>query len=165
MNPESNSEPPQAIASDPLSAIGKLLRTQDNRCTAYPMFCVQVCERIGPLNDDLGGGDRMFHNHEESETYYPDRPDPAEWDRLKALDDDGELPDYVCTGIYIEKWLTVQVCFTEEGCKRHLELNGHNYRSYFGTRIFVESFHRNPEMLAIREALLTKHTINTGFES
>jgi len=50
------------------------------------------------------------------------------------------------------------VAFTEKGCEEHLELNGHNYRykAHRGaTRIYVESFHRCPEMIAIREALMS----------
>lgn len=137
-----------------LLAIGDHLRTQDNRCTSNPMFCIQVCERIGPIDPTYGTGHRMYHNHQESETYYPDRPDPEEWARLNALDDKGNLPESVTAGDYFEKWTTVQTCFTEDGCKQHLELNGHNYRHYYGTRIYVESFHRNPEMLAIREFLM-----------
>lgn len=152
--PTTIDKPQGPVAGASLLAIGEKLRSQDNRCTANPMFCVQVCERIGPIDPNYGTGQRMYHNHDECETYYPDRPDPEEWQRLKTLDDNGELPENVSMGDYMEKWFTVQVCFTEEGCKRHLELNGHNYRHYYGTRIYVESFNRNPEMLEIREALL-----------
>lgn len=135
------------------AAIGERLRTQDNRCTADPAFCVQVCERIGPLMPEYS--DRlMFHDHENMETYYEDRPDPEEWKRLKRLGDAGDLPKHVTAGGYVEKWVTVQTCFTEEGCKHHLELNGHNYRHRFGVRIYAEYFNRNPEMLAIRGALM-----------
>ena len=139
---------------DPLQAIRKNLHTQDNRCTANPAFCVQVLERIGPIMPEHGSGNVMFHDHQDCETYYEDRPDPEEWQRLKALDDSGDLPDHITLGSYIEKWITVQTCFTEHGCKLHLEQNGHNYRHHFGTRIYAESFHRNPEMLAIRKALM-----------
>lgn len=150
--------------SDVLLTIGNKLRTQDNRCTASPMFCVQVCKRIGPIDPRYGNGHRMYHNHDEAATYYPDRPDPAEWKRLKALDDDGELPENISMGDYVEEWFTVQVCFTEDGCKRHLELNGHNYRHYYGTRIYADSFHRNPEMLEIRAALLANNQLQPQHE-
>ena len=147
---------PEDSRSDALKAIGEHLRTQDNRCTADPMFCVQVCERLGPIMPEYNNGEIMFHNHDLMETYYPDRPDPEEWNRLKALDDEGELPDNFTAAGFIEKWITVQVSFTEEGCKQHLEENGHNYRHYHGVRIYAESFHRNPEMLAIRKFLLSQ---------
>jgi hypothetical protein len=49
------------------------------------------------------------------------------------------------------------VAFTERGCQEYLELDGHNvrHRAFRGeVRIYVESFRRCPEMLAIRAALL-----------
>lgn len=140
--------------TEALQAIGQLLRTQDNRCTANPMFCVQVLERHGPMLPEYSDT-RMYHNWDHTETYYEDRPDPEEWKRMKALDEAGKLPDHVTAGGYIEEWKTVQVCFTEDGCKRYLELDGHNLRHYFGVRIYAESFGgRNVEMLEIRKALM-----------
>ena len=88
------------------------------------------------------------------ETYYHDGFDPDEWKRLNALHDDGELPDDYTAASYIESWRTVQTCFTEQGCKRYLELDGHNLRHFHGVRIYADSFNRNVEMLEIREFLL-----------
>lgn len=139
--------------SNDFAAISERLHSQDNRCTAHPCFCVQVLERIGPMLPEYSDT-RMYHNHEHCETYYPERPDPEEWKRLNKLDEAGDLPDGITAGGYVEKWKTVQVCFTEDGCNQYLERDGHNLRHYFGVRIYVESFHRNSEMLAIREALL-----------
>lgn len=119
------------------------------------MFCVQVMDRIGPIMPEYCDT-LSYHNHDECETYYPDRPDPEEWKRLKALDDQGELPDEVTAGGYVEIWKTVQVCFTESGCKEYLDRDGHNLRHYYGVRVYAESFYRNTEMIAIREALLAK---------
>lgn len=146
-------QPKPDTTASALQAIGEQLRTQDNRITRDPMFCVQVLDRIGPLLPEHCDT-RMYHNHEECEIYYKDYPDPEEWKRLKALDDACELPDEVTAGGYEEMWKTVQVCFTEDGCKQHLELNGHNYRHYYGVRIYAECFFRNPEMIAIRDALM-----------
>jgi hypothetical protein len=137
-----------------LKETGTLLMTQDNRCTADPAFCVQVMDRIGPIMS--GYSDNVcFHDHEECETYYHDTPDPEKWEEFIKLDDKDELPDNITKGGYTEKWFTIQVCFTEEGCKRYLELDGHNLRHYHGTRIYAESFRRNPEMLEIREFLIS----------
>jgi hypothetical protein len=144
-----------APSTPSLATIGKNLLFQDNRCTADPMFCVQVRERIGPIMPEYGNGNVMYHNHDECETYYSDRPDPEEWERLRELDERGDLPSEITVGSYVERWFTVQVCFTEEGCKKHLDLNAHNYRKYHGVRVYVDSFHRNPEMLLIREFLLS----------
>lgn len=148
-------------ANDLLSAIGARLRTQDNRSTADPAFCVQVLERIGPIMDGYGSDEICFHNHEECETYYYDGFDLERWEELKKLHDDGELPDEYTASSYVEKWITVQTCFTEEGCNRYLELDGHNLRQYHGVRIYAQSFHRNVEMLEIRNFLMGNTTAKT----
>ena len=79
-----------------LAEIGERLRTQDNRITELPMFCVQEKGHVG-------------------------------------------------------QWITIMVAFTEEGCKEYLRQDGHNHR---GARIYVESFRRCPEMIAIRKYLM-----------
>lgn len=140
---------------DNIKAIGHQIHTQDNRCTANPAFCVQVLERIGPIMLEYGNGEICFHDFYQCETYYHDNCDPKKWKKLKKLEDDGELPDRYIAASYIEKWITVQTCFTEEGCKRYLELDGHNLRHYHGVRIYAESFNRNVEMLEIRKFIET----------
>ena len=139
---------------DKLNAIGGHLRSQDNRCTANPAFCVQVLERIGPIMLEYGSERICFFDHGECENYYEDGFEPERWAELKALHDEANLPDEITASSYIEKWITVQTCFTEAGCKRYLELDGHNLRHFHGVRIYAESFNRNVEMLEIRAALL-----------
>jgi len=96
----------------------------------------------------------MFYDHDEVENYYADGPDPERWLELQELEHRGNLPEHITTRGYQEVWKTVQVCFTLAGAKQHLEINGHNYRHYYGTQIYVDSFYRNPEMQAIREWLM-----------
>ena len=79
-----------------MSAIGERLRTQENRITDQPMFCVQEKKRMG-------------------------------------------------------QWCTIMVAFTEEGAKEYLRQDGHNHPN---SRIYVESFRRCPEMIAIRKMLM-----------
>lgn len=137
-----------------IAEISENLKTQDNRSTRDPMFCVQVLERIGSLEPGYGSG-TMFYDGANGCEYYSDDSDNSRWHELMyAYENGDDLPDDVGSGNYHEVWLTVQTCFTEAGCKRYLELDGHNLRHYHGVRIYVESFQRNPEMLAIREALL-----------
>lgn len=132
------------------------LINQDNCCTQHPMFCVQVCNRIGPIIPEYANSDNlMIHSHSECHTYYPE--DTETYPKLQKLYHDGELSDEYVVGGYIEQWKTVATCFTREGCQQHLNQNEHNYRNYFGTRIYVESFYRNPEMIAIRD-----HIINSN---
>lgn len=112
-----------------LQEIGERLLTQDNRCTDNPMFCVQQKHRTAV-------------------------PDGFSCDTVWVLDgdevDEGtEDAEEIC---YVDRYETVMVAFTEEGCKEYLRQNGHNLKE---PRIYVESFNRCPEMIAIREFLKT----------
>jgi hypothetical protein len=64
---------------------------------------------------------------------------------------DGEETDTVFKTGFKDRWETVMVAFTEEGCKDYLRQNGHNHGK---TRIYVESFRRCDEMIAIRKMLM-----------
>lgn len=139
-----------------LLEIGEHLRTQDNRCTADPMFCVQVCEREGPIVPGYSEDGIVYFDHNQCETYYRGSEEFGRWDQAY---NDGDLPDHVTRSGYKDVWKTVAVCFTEAGCEEHLRQNGHNYRHYHGTRIYAESFFRNPEMQAIREFLMGQKAV------
>lgn len=129
-----------------LFEIGERLRTQDNRCTQNPMFCVQIKHRdVG--YDSAYAANKCWHDSAGGQTIYDDDPDfkepeGEEWDEFG----------------YVDRWETVMVSFTEKGCEEYLELNGHNdrRRAHRGeVRIYAESFNRCPEMIAIREYLLS----------
>ncbi len=134
-----------------LKAIGQLMMTQDNRCTASPMFCVQVCER--DAMPDGHSDDHAYYDAEECAVAYPDRH-IEEWKAYSEQYENGDLPDHVTRFCFRNRWNTVAACFTEAGCQEHLRQNGHNYRHFYGTRIYAESFYRNPEMNTIRDALM-----------
>lgn len=125
-----------------LSAIAEQLKTQDNRCTSNPMFCVQERRRL--VGMDAGYTDNLcWHDCANDETIYDDDvdfkgpPEGEEWDRFG----------------YIDQWFTVMVAFTQAGCEEYLRQNGHNLKS---PRIYVESFNRCPEMIAIRNSLIAQ---------
>lgn len=130
-----------------LTAIGERLRTQDNRITQNPMFCVQIkCRDVG--YDSAYSDNRCWLDSANEQTVYDDDPD------FKEPEGD-EWEEFG----YRDRWETVMVAFTEVGCKEYLELNGHNDRSRAHNgevRIYVESFNRCPEMIAVREWLMTK---------
>lgn len=117
------------IAGSPLLEIAARLRTQDNRITQNPMFCVQTHRRDvvpGGFEDEtvwVLDGEEVDEGTEDAEEY------GIRW-----------------------RWETVMVAFTEEGCKEYLRQNGHNLSE---PRIYVESFNRCPEMIAIRDWLLS----------
>lgn len=123
-----------------LQQIGQLLLTQDNACTSQPMFCVQEKKRDVGYDSDFSEN-ACWHDGANDETIYDDdkdfkKPEGDQWDEFG----------------YRDRWETVMVAFTQSGCEQYLRLNGHNHRGQ--TRIYVESFHRCPEMIAIREILM-----------
>jgi hypothetical protein len=139
-----------------IKEMAERLRTQDQRCTRDPMFCVQVCDRIGPIMEGYSTGDGlMIRDQQEYETYYDDGPEKTKFRQLIALHNGGRLSDRYIVAGYANVWKTVAVCFTDVGCQQHLDANGHNYRDYHGTRIYVESWHGNPEMMAVMEMIKT----------
>lgn len=131
-----------------LFAIGEQLRTQDNRITQNPMFCVQIKRRdVG--YDAAYGDQRCWVDGANDLVVYDDdkdfkEPEGDQWEEFG----------------YKDRWETVMVAFTEAGCHEYLRLNGHNdrRRAHNGeVRIYVESFNRCPEMIALREFLMGLH--------
>ena len=134
------------MCSSALLAISERIKTQDNRITQNPMFCVQI--KVRDVGYDWAYADGHCWRDSANEiTIYDDdkdfkgEPEGDEWDKFG----------------YRDRWETVMVAFTEKGCEEYLELNGHNdrRRAHNGeVQIYVESFNRCPEMIAIREALM-----------
>jgi hypothetical protein len=137
---------------DPLLAIGEQLRTQDNRCTDNPMFIVQQQRSYGC---EPGEGDiDVWLDCDWREV---DKKTSAKLDRLNekySFDrNDKEkkfLASHTQRGVK-NYWEFCMAAFTEAGCKRYLELNGHNLTK---PRIYAESWNRCPEMLAVRKFLM-----------
>ena len=129
------------VASDELRQIGHRLRTQDNRCTADPIFQVRGKERIYGLDRSLIA-QAVWKDDEWNTVEIPEDADPD------------EPPRGLTVVRYITIWRVLMVAFTEEGCKEHLRLNGHNYRHFDEVDIYADSLNRCPEMIAIREFLM-----------
>lgn len=128
------------------AVIGENLRTQDNRITSDPMFCIYQKEEI--VVDEEYDHDRIVwwnneHCHEASKLrakrlellHHDGRDTPEEWRRIAVK----EINDFVTC------------CFTEQGCKDYLAINGHNLRKPF---IYVKSGFRNNEYQMIRNWLM-----------
>lgn len=123
--------------SDQLAAIAERLRTQDNRITQNPMFCVQEKKRdVG--YDSSYCDNQCWWNPARLEVACDKKPAGDGWEGPFG---------------YKDRWETVMVAFTEVGCQQYIERNGHNHRGEL--RIYAESFNRCPEMIAIREALMS----------
>lgn len=128
-----------------LVALGKTIATQDNRCTDAPIFIVQQRRMITGLdsayceNHGWYNGETFLTDGEEFEAlelcYNKDSIEPEEWSR---------------TG-YIQIWEFVTACFTEQGCKDFIAINGHNLKE---PRIYAEGSFRNEEFRSLRKTLI-----------
>jgi hypothetical protein len=98
------------------------------------MFCVQEQMTVYGMHPDWSSEHVWIEDGDEV-------PEPTERGKSAAIK----------VGKY-QYWKTVMVAFTEEGCKEYLRLNGHNHRGK--TQIYVESFRRCPEMIAVRAFLI-----------
>jgi len=134
-----------------LSELRERLRTQDNRITAHPVFVVQQRKRIFGFdpayvmeNDEIA----WIDDCNDYTAYYQGNP---EWEKAeRGWRDDGDEPDgWTRTG-WQDGWEFVTACFTEQGCKDYIEVDGHNLTE---PRIYVESAHRNKEWQKLREHL------------
>lgn len=126
---------------DSFGIIGENIRTQDNRITSDPMFCVyQKREIVVDADYDY---DRIVWVDEDG-----NEANKLQSRRLELLHENFREPP--------EKWRRVAVkdidefvtcCFTEQGCKDYVAANGHNLRLPF---IYVKSGFRNAEYIGIR---------------
>lgn len=134
-----------AQTNEEVMRIAENLRTQDNRITANPIFIVQQRRRQYGMDTDYCEDVIWLHSDEGCEV------DEEEHDRLEAeYKQTGETPDgYTRTG-YLDSWEFVTACFTEQGCKDYIAVNGHNLKE---PRIYAESGFRNREWEVLRAYL------------
>ncbi|HFF3904072.1 TPA: ead/Ea22-like family protein [Escherichia coli] len=131
-------------APDSFGIIGENIRTQDNRITSDPMFCVYQKREIVVDADydydrivwvDEDGNEANKRQSRRLELLHENfREPPEKWRRVAVKD--------------IDEFVTC--CFTEQGCKDYLAANGHNLRLPF---IYVKSGFRNAEYIGIRNCL------------
>ena len=128
-----------------LQRMQQSLNTQGGRFTADPFFCVLSKREI--VVDADYDHDRIFWWHQEKHVEASETTER----RLESLRRDGrETGDWVKLAVKeIDNFETA--CFTEQGCKDFLEIQGHNLRKPF---IYATSLFRNREMIALREALM-----------
>jgi hypothetical protein len=148
---------PELTADDraELRRIVARLAEQDNACTSEPMFCVQKAVRRGGLDPELGNDIMWVHDGEACpEAWWPTLNMAHDNDdETVVLDGDTYRMEGFDRYGYKDDHETVMVCLTREGCEQYLKNNGHNLDRDGETRIMVESFHRAPEMIALRRML------------
>ena len=125
-----------------LDQISKNILTQDNRCSHQPLFVVYQIRRIYGFNNP----DNYVWLHDDGFEADPEETKSLESDYQK---NNFEPLEWNRTG-YIDIDVFVTSCFTEEGAKKYISVNGHNLKKPF---IHAESLYRNDEMSLVREAL------------
>lgn len=127
-----------------LQAIAHELRTQDNQYTADPIFIVQKFERTHGFDPDYCE-DTVFL---ECEHEY-DEADLEEWGLTE--DEAREENGLTETG-FKDDWVFVNAHFTRKSADSFIESNSHRFPK--GLRVYVDSMHRCPEMIALRKMLM-----------
>lgn len=125
--------------------IAHQLRTQDGRATSLPVFCVQQKCRY-PVPEDYSD-EGEWYDSDLCETV----TDAEEIRLIEAEEQAGLLDDRYQWIWYQDHWEFVTACFTEQGAKDYLVINGHNLRE---PRVYVESGYRNHEWETIRAHLM-----------
>lgn len=125
-----------------IAALAVQVATQDNDFTAEPIWVVQARDRIYGMDSD----------YSDSIVYIDDDGNEASPEELASIDARIAAGELWTETYYIDRWRTVQTFLTRDGAERFLRSNRHRHREL---RIFSESAHRNQEMLAIREWLLS----------
>lgn len=126
---------------------GKMISTQDGRCTADPLFC--VFEKSEVVANDEYDHDRIVWVDAELDN---DEVTETKRQRLELLHDDGRDINerYQRLAIKeVDKFVTA--CLTEQGCKDFLAIQGHNLRKPF---TYVTSLFRNEEMKQLRSMMM-----------
>lgn len=136
----------ERMCIDRMKTIGELIRSQDNRATDAPLFIVQKKERI--YGFDPSYSDNYVWLDTGNDCYEATSEEAIELDRKE--DNDEDLDGWVKTA-YQDRWEFVTACFTEQGCKDYITINGHNLGE---TRIYAEGSYRNEEFRAVRKFLM-----------
>lgn len=134
-----------------LDRSAQTILTQDNRCTAEPIFVVQQRKRLYGVDPDIVDDSEVVWLDGENDCQ---EIDGEERERLEALyQDTFDVPGkYHRTG-YVDQWEFVQPFFTEAAAVAYIEANLHRLTD---PRIYVDSAYRNPEWQAVR-AMICHH--------
>jgi hypothetical protein len=129
-----------------IEQIGELIKTQDNRITDQPIFIVERERTEWGYSSEYSDEYKWLHPENDY-----DEADEEEAERLDELDSQCEDTEGWEKVYYKKYWEFVTACFTEQGCKDYLKLNGHNLGK---TRIFATGSYRNHEWQTVRKMLI-----------
>jgi len=123
------------------------LRTQDNCCTAHPIFMVQERRRQYGLDLDYCER-RCFLYSDDSDIEVNEESDPVRFAAFRDGrfgDDDPEA--WTETG-YVDNWHNIQPFLTRAAAQEYIDTQHHRHRPL---QIYVDSAYRNPEWQLLRE--------------
>lgn len=131
-----------------ITAIGELIRTQNNRITDQPFFAVMTKrEIIGSEDHDC---DRICWVENQSGDYV--EATETQYRRLEAIyQAKYEVRDGWDRHAMKEIDVFVTGCFTEQGCKDYINKNGHNLNKPF---IYAFGSYRNDEYQTVRKFIM-----------
>ena len=120
------------------------LLTQDNECTANPLFLVEQRHRVYGF-DTAYSDDKVAWVDSEGEATGEER------DALEAkYQETGDEPEGWHRTGYADEWRFVQPFFTRAAAERYIEENRHRLKD---PRVFVDSAYRNKEWQAVETHL------------
>jgi len=137
------------MTTEQLDELREELRTQDNACTAHPLYCVYDRMRIYGLDS----------SHAESWVWVDDEYAEADADTLNTITYGAMEYDDAIT-IAGATWRRIGVrderrfitcCLTRKAAEEFIAANSHRLHKPF---VYVESLDRNEEMLALRNHLM-----------
>ena len=146
-----------------IEELPELLKTQDNRSTADPIYVVYDIERIVVPADNHYDGMFWFwgdgDGHEFDEVYdwhkfcldncYEGFHPEMELDELEKKAEDMGLQHLA----YVERRVFTNVFLTEKGAKDFIKANHYHFTRL---HVYVHSLWRNEEMQAVRKFFLEK---------
>ena len=139
---------------DVLKKSASSILTQDNLGTANPAYCVKERTRHFGIDDNYQNDGYEWFCSEQQEGFDCDCDMHDALNTIAEYTGEDEVNmngDTYQKCYYRDEERTVTTCFTREHAQDYIDGNRHNLKNPF---IYVESFNRNPEMLAVRELLI-----------
>lgn len=137
-----------ATALAPLAHIREQMKTQDNACTAHPIFVVFNKKRIYGMDPEFG--DDNYAWIASDEFLEADARQAQVCDRYERIF--GQNPPGWDKRYYVEIDEFVTCAFTRKAAEAFIARKRHDYRLL---HIYVESLYRMQEMITVREAILS----------
>jgi hypothetical protein len=143
------------MTPEALTALADKMRTQDNACTAHPLFVVYNEKKLYGMDDEFAEDYDWIDQTSGDYTVADDR-------KRKALERYenyfGREPESWAKRYYIKRDEFVTCAFTLDAANDFIKRKHYDYARL---HVYVESMWRMPEMIAIEEHLLSHATPRT----